>query len=215
MRRRLITRSTRSRYRLNRDYSKTFERALRRTLSKDERAVIYPLERARFRDIPGRFIVLDTPDFDARPILTAYFAWLDGGADSIIVTPTKASSITRTVRHFSWRRPNNVRSHTFSKALLIDTHTQKQHKVSGLLQAIAGGINLSPGTLIVIHATTSLRTRIPPAYTPPDPPPELGVIDVEATTEHVTVLTFDPDAKNSPTSPSPPPSEKSNRRTLR
>ncbi len=215
MRPRLITKSTRSRYRLNRDYSKTFERSLRRTLSKDERAVIYPLERARFQGIPGRFIILDTPDFDARPILAEYFAWLDGGADSIIVTPTKASSTTRTVRHFSWRRPNNVRSHTFSKALLLDTHTQKQHNVSELLQAIAGGINISPGTLIVIHASVSLRTRIPPAYAPPDPPPELGVIALEAATDHVTVLSFDHDAKLKPTSQSPPPSAQTHRRILR
>ncbi len=215
MRRRLITRNTRSRYRLNRDYSKTFEQSLRRTLSKDERAVIYPLERARFQGIPGRFIILDTPDFDARPILAEYFAWLDGGADSIIVTPTKTSAITRAVRHFSWRRPNNVRSHTFSKALLLDTHTQKHRKVSELLQAIAGGINISPGTLIVIHATVSLKARIPPAYAPPDPPPELGVIVIEATTEHVTVLSFDPDAKFKQTSQSPPSFLKETRRSQR
>ncbi len=215
MRRSLITKSTRSRYRLNRDYSKTFERALRRTLSKDERAVIYPLERARFRGIPGRFIILDTPEFDARPILSAYFAWLDGGTDSIIVTPPKTSATTRTVRHFSWRRPNNVRSHTFSKALLLDTHTQKQHKVSELLQAIAGGMNISPGTLIVIHASVTLRSRIPPAYAPPDPPHELGVIAIEATTEYVTILSFDHDAKFIPTSQSPPPISKETRRTQR
>ncbi len=215
MRRRLITKSTCSRYRLNRDYSKSFERALRRILSKDERAVIYPLERARFKGIPGRFIILDSPDFDARPILTEYFAWLDGGTDSIIITPTKACATPRAVRHFSWRRPNNVRSHTFSKALILDTHTQKQRKVSELLQAIAGGINISPGTLIVIHATTSLRTRIPPAYAPPDPPPELGVIAIEATTEHVTVLSFDPDAGFSPPSTHCPQAGKETRRTQR
>ncbi len=212
---RQITNSTVRRYRLNRDYSKTFEQSLRRTLSKDERAVIYPLERARFRGIPGRFIILDTPDFDARPILTEYFAWLDGGADSIIVTPTKAGATTRSVRNFSWRRPNNVRSHTFRKALLLDTHTQKQRKISDLLQVIAGGINISPGTLIVIHASVSLRSRIPPAYAPPGPPPELGVIAIEATTEHVTVLSFEPDAKFKLISQSPPHSAKTPRRIQR
>ncbi len=190
MRRRQISKRTVSRYRLNRDYSKPFEQALRRTLSKDERAVIYPLERARQTGIPGRFIILDTHDFDARPILIEYFNWIDGGENSIIVALPKFSAAPRGIRRFSWRRPNDIRSHTYSKVLILDTHTQKSPKVSELLQAVGGGVNTTPDTLVVIHATLGIKARIPPAYTQPDQPPDLGVIALEATTDHVTVLSF-------------------------
>lgn len=175
---RLLHQPSRQRYGLRRDHSRRFARYLGRSLTRRERDIVTALELGRNRAWrPTRLLIVDTPDYDSRPLLVRYAEYLRPLPGRIVIfdrTRPEARSHSRLARGFSLRRPDSCRGMTFTHALLFNV---KPRHLTRLIMSVAPTLPVGYPNMMVIHTTG--RVRPPAAFIAPGMTPTPGVYPLD------------------------------------